>query len=113
MTREARRWWKNYRRYLRSQEWRQVSRAARARDKFRCQLCGGRGTRSNPLQADHVSYTAYNLTAKTPLSDVRTLCRNCHQKVTGRQFPRSRRPKLKVVAWLVVIGLLALCATRI
>ena len=53
--------------------------------------CGRKGSRGNPLQANHRSYKAYNRTGKTPLRDLEILCRLCHERATGRRFPDGYR----------------------
>jgi 5-methylcytosine-specific restriction endonuclease McrA len=79
-------WWRRYNRYLNSQGWQLAREAAFRRDGYRCRRCGTRGGPFNPLQANHLSYSAYNATGRTPVTDLETVCRGCHQVITGRRF---------------------------
>jgi 5-methylcytosine-specific restriction endonuclease McrA len=85
-----RRWWKKYNRYLNRRDWQHTRKAALKRDRYRCRRCGTRGNPRNPLQANHLSYAVYNATGHTPLADLETLCRRCHQKLTGRRFKKTQ-----------------------
>ena len=108
MTREEREWWRKYNRYLNSYDWQRTRKAALKRDGNRCVDCGTRGSWSNPLQADHLSYAAYNATGHTPLDDLQTLCRSCHQKVTGREFGERHtlHPGLLISVIILIASLL-------
>jgi 5-methylcytosine-specific restriction endonuclease McrA len=86
MTPEEDEWWRKYNRYLNRHDWQRTRQAVLKRDGNRCVICGTSGSRNNPLQADHLSYAAYNTTGQTSLEDLQRLCRNCHQRITGRQF---------------------------
>jgi HNH endonuclease len=97
-------WWNRYNRYLRSQGWELTREACFRRDGYQCRHCGLRGSPLNPLQADHLSYDAYNRTGRTPVDDLQTLCRHCHQAVSRRRFPsRSRRLSTRGVARLILV----------
>jgi 5-methylcytosine-specific restriction endonuclease McrA len=104
MTGSQRRWWRKYNRYLNSRDWQRTRKAALKRDRYRCQKCGTRGDRRNPLQANHLSYKAYNATGRTPLGDLETLCRRCHQKVTGRRF-KKRRGGNQFLRWVIITAI--------
>jgi 5-methylcytosine-specific restriction endonuclease McrA len=107
MTTDDREWWRNYDRYLKSYDWQRTRKAAIRRDNYRCQECGTRGGRRNPLQADHLSYDAYNETGRTPVDDLRTLCRSCHETHTGRQFSSNRPTKTdSLLGWIIIIAVL-------
>jgi 5-methylcytosine-specific restriction endonuclease McrA len=101
------RWWRQYDRYLNSRDWQRTRKAVLKRDGYRCRRCGTRGSRRNPLQANHLSYAIYNATGRTPLRDLETLCRRCHQSVTGRRFKNHYRRRTKERwVWLIIIAAL-------
>lgn len=62
MTDADREWWRRYSRYLNSEGWQLVREAAFRRDGYRCRRCGTGNDQWNPLQANHLSYDAYNAT---------------------------------------------------
>jgi 5-methylcytosine-specific restriction endonuclease McrA len=103
MSRSGRSWWRKYNRYLNSRDWQRTRQAALKRDRYRCRKCGTRGNRHNPLQANHLSYHSYNATGRTPLRDLETLCRRCHQKVTGRWL--KHRPGNQFLRWVIIISI--------
>jgi hypothetical protein len=111
-------WWNRYDRYLVSEGWALSREAAFRRDGYRCRRCGHTG---NPLQADHLTYDNYNRTGRTPVSDLRTLCRHCHKILIGRKFHRTfgqvlgriwRRFTLKEKLLLAFVTWLALASIR-
>lgn len=105
MTLDERRWWRKYNRYLNSRDWQRTRKATLKRDGYRCQRCGKRGNRRNPLQADHQSYDAYNTTGHTPIGDLQTLCKRCHEIKTGRKFrDYSNRRVHQLVGWIVILA---------
>ncbi len=80
-----RQWWRNYRRYLKSEAW-QDKRKKLYRDRDgRCEDCGrelhGR------YHAHHLSYANVG---NEPLHELRLLCEDCHAKRHPRR--RVRRP---------------------
>jgi 5-methylcytosine-specific restriction endonuclease McrA len=85
------------------------------RDGHRCISCGRKGGRGNPLQANHLSYKAYNRTGKTPLRDLEILCRRCHERATGRRFPDGYRGvrvaakrlvrRRKLLRWVIITAI--------
>jgi 5-methylcytosine-specific restriction endonuclease McrA len=99
-----RRWWKQYNRYLKSRDWQRTRKAALKRDRYRCQQCGTRGSSRNPLQANHLSYDVYNATGRTPLDDLETLCRRCHQKVTSHRF-KEHGQGIQILGWIIIIAI--------
>jgi len=102
-----RQWWRKYNRYLDSRDWQRTRKAALKRDRYRCQRCGTRGSRRNPLQANHLSYEIYNATGRTPLADLETLCKSCHEKVTGRRFKNYGQYGLgdQILGWIIIIAI--------
>jgi 5-methylcytosine-specific restriction endonuclease McrA len=105
MTLDERRWWRKYNRYLNSRDWQRTRKAVLKRDGYKCRDCGKRGSRRNPLQADHQSYDAYNATGHTPVDDLKTLCKQCHEIKTGRKFrDYSSRRVHQLVGWIVILA---------
>ena len=64
-----------YRQYLKSPRWRQKREARKNQDGYRCVRCGS----SERLEVHHISYQRLGW---EPLSDLRTLCRQCHQEIS-------------------------------
>ena len=66
-----------YKEYLQSDEWQVKRKAALLRDGLRCQLCRG----EKNLHVHHITYdNIYN----EPLSDLITLCKQCHSKLHSK-----------------------------
>lgn len=64
--------WESYEAYLQSSQWKEKARACKKRDGNRCMLCNS----SHKLHAHHRTYDRiYN----EPLSDLTTLCGECHE----------------------------------
>lgn len=74
--------------YLRSEHWKTVSAAARARADHRCEECGHGGR----LDVHHLTYE--RLGAEDP-ADLRALCRTCHDRAhhLAPRVPQPRKPK--------------------
>jgi HNH endonuclease len=100
----SRRWWKKYNRYLNSRDWQRTRKAALKRDRYRCRRCGTGGSPRNPLQANHLSYDVYNANGRTPLADLETLCRRCHQKLTGRRFKNRHQRSQQPLGWIILLA---------
>lgn len=66
-------WWRWYRRYLKSSLWNKKRYKVLRRDKFKCVRCGSK----NRLQVHHQTYSRVG---KERLSDLITLCKQCHKK---------------------------------
>jgi hypothetical protein len=66
----------------------------------------------NPLHANYKSYQAYNRTGRTPLDDIITLCRRCHERSHGRKFKwryrYSRKVQRQAVGLVFILGALYL-----
>lgn len=65
-----------YAAYLQSQHWRTISRLVRERDGGRCVLCGS----ESRLHVHHRTYDGYPYGES--MSDLCTLCEECHAAVT-------------------------------
>ena len=63
---------KNYYEYLKSDEWKKLRKSVLRRDNELC-ICGGKAT--------EVHHKTYARVGNEPLSDLVSLCRNCHQNV--------------------------------
>lgn len=68
-----------YKRYLKSQEWRELAERRLRIDKYKCCACGAAGTRANPLECHHTNYR--RIGKEDVFSDVFTLCRSCHKLI--------------------------------
>lgn len=87
-------------------EYKQWRRVIFSRDKFKCVKCGGKGGRSNPLNADHVKpfsvlikenniktiEEAHECAALWDINNGRTLCLLCHQQTEtwGRNLLKKK-----------------------
>lgn len=69
----------NYSQYLQSDQWRQVAKAAKSRDKYKCRICNS----PHDLNVHHRTYE--NLGNEMHhLDDLTTLCRRCHASFHGK-----------------------------
>jgi len=66
----------NYATYLQSPEWARLRGEAQARAGWRCQMCGARGSKGDPIEAHHRDYARLGKAGE--LQDVVCLCRECH-----------------------------------
>lgn len=83
--------------YLKSEDWKSLRKEVLIRDRYACQICG---KRSSSNDAHHLRYG--KLFDVTP-SDLKTLCRNCHEKAHAilKKYPKlSKLPNEK--QWLVL-----------
>jgi 5-methylcytosine-specific restriction endonuclease McrA len=107
MTAAEHKWWRKHNRYLNGYAWQRTRKAVIKRDGKRCVDCHKRESRHNPLQADHISYAAYNVSGQTstPLADLQTRCRRCHEIKTGRKFKDySNRRVHQLVGWAIILA---------
>ena len=74
-----------YRQYLKSARWRQKREARKSQDGYRCVRCGS----DERLEVHHISYQRLGW---EPLSDLRTLCHECHGEISEleRVLDRNR-----------------------
>jgi hypothetical protein len=74
-----------YREYLRSDRWRGKREKRKQMDGHKCVRCSS----TEQLQVHHISYSRLGW---EPMSDLRTLCRACHEEITGleRLLGRNR-----------------------
>lgn len=65
----------DYKEYIKSEEWKVKRKEVLERDKFKCRLCGAKGTEYNL----HVHHNSYDNLGNEPLEDLITLCKKCHE----------------------------------
>lgn len=74
----------NYRRYLQSEHWKELSAAKLEDANFRCERCH----RRTQLEVHHLHY---NSIGKERFTDLEVLCRACHQKHHDSEFAAKTR----------------------
>lgn len=79
---------KKYQDHLESDYWKAVSKAVKARAKYRCQLCNSQ----HDLHAHHRTYDNRGKELDH-LDDLTCLCRRCHEIFHGHIKPESPKPK--------------------
>lgn len=85
--------WEECREFYNSSEWRSLRRQALERDHYECVWCReqGRVTR-NSLEVDHIKELEFYPEYALDLDNLRTLCKECHNKRHGRfQFRGSKK----------------------
>lgn len=80
-----------YKDYLKTEHWRAFSRKAKSGRRNKCRICGS----TSFLNTHHVKYSKNNKSVlfNETLSDVRTLCNDCHKlwhKILGKTPFRSK-----------------------
>lgn len=73
-------WWFNYRKYLKSEHWKQFRLHEIELAHHKCQKCG---IHSKHLDVHHLTYKRLGHERD---SDVIVVCHNCHQKIHHRKF---------------------------
>lgn len=68
-------WVNKYRKYLRTQKWKDLRQKVIIRDKNTCQDC----KKAKATQVHHVSYELYNEEGHSIASELTSLCYSCHQ----------------------------------
>lgn len=69
-----------YNEYMQSDAWEKLRKRVFKRDGHKCKLCGG----AEVLQCHHLTYKRFG---KEKLSDLMTLCKDCHELIHGNQKP--------------------------
>lgn len=59
----------------------QVRKQCLARDKYKCKMCGSKKS----LQVHHIIRHSDSIALRNELSNIISLCRVCHTKVTGNE----------------------------
>lgn len=87
--------------YYSSRRWARVRFLAKRRDDFTCQHCGAR----NKLEVHHVKSVRTHPELVFDLSNLQTLCRDCHAVETDRELGRA--PDAAQIAWRNAVAELA------
>ena len=74
---------KAYNDYLKSDDWQHIRKIKLQFADNRCEMCLRPAAAGNPLDVHHVTYERFG---HENLTDLRVLCRQCHQTVHGREF---------------------------
>jgi hypothetical protein len=98
-----RRWWRKYDRYLDRRDWRRTRKAVLKRDRFGVRNAAEEVALRNSPQANHLSYSIYNTTGRTPLRDLETLCRELPRGRAERRFKNRHRRAHHLLAWAMII----------
>lgn len=91
-TRESRR------RFYQSSQWRHLRQQVLERDHFECQWCKSEGKVTTELdsilEVDHIKELEYYPDQALELDNLRTLCKECHNKRHQRfQYRQSAKPR--------------------
>ena len=70
-----------YKSYLKSGKWSEISHKRMEIDRFECQCCGSKGTSVNPLEVHHLSYKYLYHEENRIYEDLVTLCHCCHKSI--------------------------------
>ena len=80
-----------YLEYLNSQTWAQIRNKALERDKYECSICHS----PHNLEVHHLKYP--DVLGTEPLSDLMTLCRDCHKKL--EDYKKGHTAMRYMTAW--------------
>lgn len=80
-----------YLEYLNSRTWARIRDKALERDRFECSLCGC----PHNLEVHHLKYP--DVLGTEPISDLMTLCRDCHKKL--EDYKKGHTAERKMVVW--------------
>lgn len=72
--------WREYEKYISSPGWGRKRKERLFIDKHRCRTCGLSHEEGTSLEVHHVSYENFG---DEPMSDLITLCRQCHEAITN------------------------------
>lgn len=75
-------WWRNYRAYLESPQWRAKRYQVLQNAKWLCQECFSD-------QAEHVHHKHYQTLGNEDLDDLQAVCRGCHEQIHGKQIGKG------------------------
>lgn len=80
-----------------SSAWRKLRLQALERDNFECQWCKAEGKvtdwSSAVLEVDHIQELEFHPELALEINNLRTLCKDCHNKRHGRMKYKSRNKK--------------------
>ena len=77
--------------YLQSSQWAQLRNEALKRDEYHCSICRS----PYNLEVHHLKYP--DTLGNEPLSDLMTLCRDCHKKL--EDYKKGHKAERKMVYW--------------
>lgn len=77
--------------YLESQRWAELRNEALKRDKYHCSICGC----PESLEVHHLKYP--DTLGTEPLSDLMTLCHDCHVKLEA--YKKGHKKSMKMYEW--------------
>ncbi len=72
-------WHERYEQYLKSSDWKELRAKVLERDNMQCKSCGC----SEATEVHHLTYDGYNA-GFTPLWQLESVCRPCHESIHGR-----------------------------
>ena len=81
-----------YLEYLNSRTWSKIRNEALERDKYECSICRS----PYNLEVHHLRYP--DVLGTEPLSDLMTLCRDCHKKL--EDYKKGHEVERKMVEWI-------------
>lgn len=93
-----------YRAYIQSETWNELRNKRLMIDGFQCALCGNRTN----IQVHHLVYPIHKNFGTEPVSDLITLCAECHMSIDklrkGQEIRKSKvySNTVKMVAWVRV-----------
>ena len=87
-------WFRNYRKYMLSPEWKSFRQQALRKYGKRCDCCRS----VNQIQIHHLTYRGYN-SGKTRLEEVRPLCWFCHESLKNKEHRATRLTGLTLLNW--------------
>lgn len=88
--------------FYESQEWKQLRQQILARDHYECQWCKAEGrvtTTDTILEVDHIKELEHYPQLALDPDNLRTLCKDCHNKRHHRMNYSTKKPKHKKNKW--------------
>ncbi|WHQ80658.1 HNH endonuclease [Ligilactobacillus animalis] len=86
--------------FYHSVEWQRLREQALLRDHYECQWCKANGKVSEGvLEVDHIKDIEHYPESATDLANLRTLCKDCHNKRHNRMNYSSRKKHRKPPKW--------------
>lgn len=86
-------------RFYGSADWKQIRQAVLARDHYECTWCKSQGMATTAdvatLEVDHIQELEFHPELATDMDNLRTLCRDCHNKRHDRMNYRGEQKKKK------------------
>lgn len=86
-------------RFYCSSEWRRLRKQCLERDHYECQWCKAEGKLTTQydsiLEVDHIKELEYHPESALDIDNLRTLCKDCHNKRHNRMNYRGNKKKRK------------------